>query len=151
MDATDLPTIAGGWLGTYYYKGTQSTNCPVRFEASFTCRAGGLFDGTIQDDSRQLGTANVQGRQLGVTVQFRKGYRKVVPGGRTMHVEYEGAFSEDGHTLSGTWRAVTVCNVPIPWAYGSWEARRAWAAHEEPEAAPETATNQHVMREVALI
>lgn len=151
MSANDLPTIAGGWLGTYYYRGMQIANAPVRFEASFSISGAGRFDGTIQDDSRQLGTADVRGMQLGRSVRFSKAYQRVVPGGRTIRVEYEGAFSDNDEVLSGTWRAVTVCNVPIPGAHGTWEARRAWIANEEPEAVPESESNRHVMREVALI
>lgn len=151
MATEDLPTIAGGWLGTYYYRGTQMANAPVRFEASFSVSGAGQFAGTIQDDSRTLGTADVRGLQLGRAVRFSKAYQRVVPGGRTIRVEYEGAFSDNDKALSGTWRAVTVCNVPIPWAHGTWEARRRWLEEEEPEALHDSDTNRHVMREVALI
>lgn len=150
MSANDTPNIAGGWLGTYYYRGAQSTNSPMRFEASFAVGMSGQFDGTIQDDSRLLGRANVRGVQLGRTVRFSKAYQKVVPGGRTLRVEYEGAFADNGHAIAGTWRAMTICNVPLPWAHGTWEARRAWMAEEEPEAVPEKQSNEHVMREAAL-
>ena len=134
MSTEALPSIAGGWLGTYYYLGTQRTNQPARFEASFEGGAAGQFAGTILDDSRLLGMADVRGHQIGLIVRFSKVYQKVIPGGRTMRVEYEGSFSEDGRVMCGRWRITGPYGLPIPGAYGTWEAHRAWVAEEEPEA-----------------
>lgn len=143
----EYPNIAGGWLGTYYYLGTRADNPRVRFEATFLAGAGGQFGGTIHDDAWLLGVASVAGIQRGLSVCFTKAYQNAVPGGRTMRVEYEGTLSENGQVISGRWRITGPRHIPLPWSYGTWEARRAWTVEAEPAATPET--NKHVMREVA--
>src|SRR5579862_3125999 len=134
MSMRETFNIAGGWLGTYYYRGTLRISPPVRFEAAFTVDSNGSFGGTILDDSRLLGMADVRGIQSGLSVRFSKTYHKRIVGGRTFLAEYEGALSDDGHVLSGRWRAIGPYGMPVPGAHGTWEAHRAWHSEEEPEA-----------------
>jgi hypothetical protein len=144
--------IAGGWLGTYYYLGGNRWDNPrVRFEASFTSGLAGQFEGTILDADRLLGAANVCGSQHGLSVRFSKAYRSAIPGGRTLRVEYRGTFSEDGQLIRGDWQITGPWGIPVIYSYGTWEARRAWYAEEEPEAVPESESNKHVTREVILV
>ncbi|HEX5324743.1 MAG TPA: hypothetical protein VFW40_13220 [Capsulimonadaceae bacterium] len=152
MSIDEAPNIAGGWLGTYYYIGGNRPDNPrVRFEASFTSSPSGQFEGTILDAHRLLGAANVYGNQHGLSVRFTKAYRSAIPGGRTMRVEYRGTLSEDGQLVRGEWKITGPCHIPLPWSYGTWEARRAWHSEEEPEAVADSESNKHVMREVALV
>jgi hypothetical protein len=117
-------SIAGGWLGTYAYQGP-----PTRFEATFTPALGeGRFSGTILDDGR-LGEANATGSQTGREVRFVKLYLR--PG--MAPVAYQGTLSEDGRTLTGTWRIGAD-------AQGIWDAHRLWS---------EAADNQTILEEAA--
>ena len=130
-------SVAGGWLGTYEYRGLQAWHPPVRFEATFTLRGSqGRFTGTILDDG-PLGEAGVNGSQHGLYVSFTKVYLR--PGheeGATCPIEYEGTLSEDGRSLTGVWqlkhpargrRTVRV--------HGACEAHGLWSETAEAEAA----------------
>jgi hypothetical protein len=145
MSSQDSPSIAGGWLGTYYYGGAQAWQPPCRFEATFApLGSDGRFTGTILDDG-PLGVANATGRQTGRNVDFTKVY--VGPGGGASGlapIEYEGTLSEDGRSVSGTWRIVSPGpgRGRRPQGHGTWEARRRWAEAAEPEAHPEEAGAQ---------
>lgn len=113
-----MESIAGGWLGTYAY-GVGDSRPPVRFEATFQSQGDG-FTGRILDDG-ELGEAQVEGGvQTGAQVAFVKRYqqrrRDVAP------VHYQGALSEDGMALTGTW-ILTAGGYRLA---GSWEARRLW-------------------------
>lgn len=71
MDGGADLSVAGGWLGTYFYSGRLSRQEPVRFEATFTVRSDGSFMGKILDDS-DLGEAGVSGTQSALIVKFTK-------------------------------------------------------------------------------
>jgi hypothetical protein len=117
-------TIAGGWLGTYYYDTVAERE---RFEASFiTVGSQGDFRGQILDDG-PLGEANVEGVQVGVFVTFTKVYVKPPADHATAPVYYEGEMSEDGKRIVGTWRIVEGHST------GTWEARRLWFEEVEEE------------------
>ncbi len=139
--STQDTSIAGGWLGTYEYRGAQAWQPPVRFEATFTLRgSGGRFAGTILDDC-PLGEAGVSGAQHGLFVRFTKVYLRPDPAGGTAPVEYEGTLSEDGRFLTGVWR------LKIPHRgrraerlHGAWEAHRLWSETADAEARPESAS-----------
>ena len=139
-------TISGGWLGTYAYKGVLRRKPPVRFEATLAAPSesgrltGGIvFTGSILDDGG-LGEADVRGEQSGLGVRFSKVYRTH----KGSPVSYEGTLSEDGTTMSGTWRIGST-------ASGVWDARRAWSdsgasAAEETEEEYETPRVREVVR-----
>ena len=113
---SEAHTISGGWLGTYAYQGADRAQSAVRFEATITAPAGdGRFAGSILDDGR-LGEADISGEQSGLRLRFTKTYRN--PG--IALISYEGTLTEDGQTMTGTWRISRT-------AYGVWDARRAWS------------------------
>jgi hypothetical protein len=133
-------TIAGGWLGTYYYGNTVQT--PERFEATFsTPGREGNFGGRILDDG-VLGEANViEGVQSGREIAFIKIYVRPPAGHETAPVYYEGTMSEDGKLLTGTWMLhFSSRRNRTSTLRGTWEARRLWTEvaeeirDEEPEA-----------------
>src|SRR5689334_10024354 len=127
MSSQDLPSIAGGWLGTYYYRVAHAWQPPCRFEATLSpLRSDGRFTGTILDDG-PLGIADVTGTQTGRRVDFTKVYAG--PGGgarRLAPIDYEGTLSEDGRSVSGTWRieAPAPGQSRRPEVHGTWEAHR---------------------------
>jgi hypothetical protein len=122
-------SIAGGWLGTYYY---DSYSEPTRFEASFSAMGRDWrFGGRILDDG-PLGDANaINGAQTGQKVSFVKVYVRPPGGHITVPVYYEGQLSEDGKTMSGTWRLSLSTT-------GTWEARRLWFEEAEEAMQPES-------------
>ena len=134
-------SVAGGWLGTYYYDRKAATE-PARFEATFSAMARtGRFDGKILDDSA-LGEARaLEGQQSGDSVSFAKVYIKPPRGHAVAPVQYEGTLSEDGKRITGTWRLEY--NHPTKRRAvrmnGTWEARRLWYDLQEEisEATPE--------------
>lgn len=135
MSAREPVSVSGGWLGTYAYKGAHSWQPPVRFEASFIAIDGGnQFKGTILDDSR-LGMADVTGNQDGLRVRFTKVYLAPPPAGHeTAPVEYEGALSEDGRQISGTWLLVVARpGGRTSRVRGVWDAHRMWSEAAAPE------------------
>jgi hypothetical protein len=140
MNSQDAPSITGGWLGTYYYVGAHAWQPACRFEATFApLRSDGRFSGTILDDG-PLGIANASGTQTGRHVGFTKVY--VAPGGGARGlapIDYEGTLSEDGRSVSGTWRIESAPSGQSrrPEVHGTWEAHRRWAEAAEPEAHPE--------------
>ena len=117
----EFHSISGGWLGTYAYEGRQAKWPPVRFEASFTEVAGGQITASILDDC-QLGEASATGSRQGLSVRFTKTYNS--PPRPTSSVEYAGRISEDGMTMTGTWR-ITQLGLRVS---GVWDARRIWSA-----------------------
>ena len=135
MNETNNHSVAGGWLGTYYYRGLQAGMPPVRFEAAFQTAAEGKFAGTILDDGVG-GEARATGVQTGLEVAFTKVYlarRRSY----AQPVEYEGALSGDGKTMRGTWWIRE--SRGFAEARGVWEARRLWSveSREEQEVAAE--------------
>src|SRR5207245_357831 len=83
----DSQSIAGGWLGTYSYRGGRASPC--RFEATFSRPdSDGRFSGNILDDG-PLGAAAVTGVQKGRQVRFTKSYlRPSLGSGGAQPVEY---------------------------------------------------------------
>jgi hypothetical protein len=130
--------VAGGWLGTYHYKGRFAPPC--RFEMTLralTGEAPGRFTGTILDDG-PLGEAAVEkGAQDGRHVRFTKVYRSANAHYGVVPIHYVGTLSEDGKRLSGTWKMTTLVGPSGRRVSdtGSWEARRLWG--EQAEAASE--------------
>jgi hypothetical protein len=131
MSTIDDATIAGGWLGTYVYKGLLQANPPVRFEARFIMSGSGegQFSGTILDDCN-LGEATVDGVVSGRSVKFTKTYATAKA--RSGQIEYQGLLSDDGNQMTGTWHMGKLGN-------GVWEARRSWQEDRKPEAVLESA------------
>lgn len=128
------PSVAGGWLGTYYYDKTGAGQ-PVRFEATLqSASTEGSFTGTILDDSQE-GEAGVSGYQSGLRVKFTKVYMGAAPAARdTGPVEYDGAIEPDGKEMKGTWRLIA---GPVEMR-GGWEARRAWSSEQTEIQVPES-------------
>ncbi|MBV9850755.1 MAG: hypothetical protein JO250_13865 [Armatimonadetes bacterium] len=129
MNDTNNHSVAGGWLGTYHYRGLLAGVPPVRFEAAFRVAAEGKFSGTILDDG-----GGCEARATGIQTGSQVAFTKVYVGRRRSYalpVEYEGALAGDGKTMRGTWR--------IGEARGVWEARRLWSEESrgEQEAAEE--------------
>jgi hypothetical protein len=131
-------SITGGWLGTHYYRTGRQP--PVRFEATFTSSGGGgSFEGTILDDG-YLGEAIVShGLQTGRIVRFRKTYRRSAVVGRSVvaPVHYLGTLSEDGDSVSGTWKMTFRHHDKLIRGTGRWEARRLWGGGSGEEAVVE--------------
>ena len=148
MASGEIGSVTGGWLGTYAYQGRYSWQPPMRFEATFTPVEDG-FRGTILDDG-DLGIADVVGSQSGRQVRFTKTYRVSNTGGAdTAPVEYEGALSEDGRNLTGTWMiAARGAGRRVTRIRGVWDAHRLWGeeAEAEPESVPEAIGRELVMR-----
>lgn len=137
--AATAHSVAGGWLGTYYYRGREANQPPCRFEATFREMAErDRFDGTILDDG-PLGEADVdKGLQQGRHVRFTKVYREGDLRTGIAPVRYVGTLSEDGKLMHGTW-SLAVLRGPTGrrvTASGVWEARRLWSAAEEGTAEP---------------
>ena len=132
---SETHSVAGGWLGTYTYRGTQRTAPPVRFEATLAAGDAGRFSGTILDDGKG-GEARVDGTQDNNRVRFTKIYARRV-GGYAHPVEYDGTLSDDGRTMKGTWHTNNTLT-------GAWEARRLWSAEGEQETLtePEAVTRE---------
>ena len=132
--AADDPSIAGGWLGTYYRNSYQP---PVRFEATFILREPeGAFGGTILDDG-PLGEAVVlRAVQSGRHVRFTKSYRHRPPERATGPIRYLGTLSEDGLRVFGTWELTIRRGGAGDGArvVGRWDARRLWGEGAASEA-----------------
>ena len=104
-------SIAGGWLGTYYY--AARTILPVRFEASFTRQTGGeaggennteRFGGSIVDDEGGHDYAAVsRGIQQGTFVRFVKTYTPAdARGCSRWHMS--ARCRRTGATITGHWK-----------------------------------------------
>jgi hypothetical protein len=146
MNRNEDLSIAGGWLGTYYYRGSQAWQEPTRFEASFVQKAdGGQFSGTILDDG-PLGEANVSGTQTGRVVEFTKVYNLQHPFYETAPIVYEGTMAEDGLTITGVWAIRSRSSMlRRSRVHGVWEAHRLWSAEEEAQS-PEIEENLSLAR-----
>jgi hypothetical protein len=108
-------SLAGGWQGTYVYVDDPCHSPPVRFEATWTMQGdGGRFTGPVLDDG-PLGQSETDGMQTGRQVAFTKVYVDQ-SSSYTHPIAYEGTLSEDGMTVTGTWRLSTLS--------GTWDARR---------------------------
>ena len=129
---SDVKSVAGGWLGTFYY--ANRTLLPVRFEATFARlseKGDGAerFNGSIMDDDGGHGDAQVsQGVQQGTFVRFVKTYTPPMPG--LFPVHYVGTLSAEGRLLTGHWKITLVQNrhARAREITGTWEARRRWTA-----------------------
>lgn len=128
-------SVAGGWLGAYYFE--SRTRTPVRFEATFARMTseegnGERFSGSILDDEGGSGSAVVlHGVQQGSFVRFVKVPNPPAPG--LFPANYVGTLSEDGRVITGHWK-VTLSETRRGRAreiVGTWEARRLWHADSE--------------------
>ena len=130
MDGGAEMSVAGGWLGTYYYGGRLSWQEPVRFEASFDARSDGSFTGKILDDS-DLGEAGVSGSQSALIVKFTKEYYRPPMWSDTAPIDYHGVLSEDGKKITGRWTmSVRRGKQRTSRLSGEGEARRMWHVDE---------------------
>jgi hypothetical protein len=92
--STNKNSVSGSWLGNYYY---ESSAQPFGFEAVFV-DMNGRVEGSILDDGK-LGEARVIGSFANPYLKFTKKY-----GNAALNiVNYEGAVSDEGKKLSGTW------------------------------------------------
>ncbi len=87
-------SIAGSWMGQYYYLGQQSGSA---FEVVFV-EIGSRVEGSVLDNCK-LGEALVSGTFTYPNLQFIKTYIGV----RIDPVEYRGTMNEDGTVISGNW------------------------------------------------
>lgn len=137
------PSVAGGWLGTYYYDSRLSL--PVQFEATFTRDSGAegdgeRFGGKILDDANGNGEAVIgHGIQQVRFVRFVKTYLQAAPG--RYPVSYVGTLSESGLLLNGHWKLSLSATrrARAREVTGTWEARRIWHADESDTAEDEGA------------
>jgi hypothetical protein len=126
-----IHSIAGEWRGHYEYYGAADRGCG--FNAFFRENSGRI-EGTIVDDF-QPGKAQLTGSFMFPSVLFTKVY--VNPGeyieieeqsnqtfmyfsDSSNPVEYEGAMTEDGKTMSGKWSI----NSDLGLTEGTWTAYR---------------------------
>ncbi len=136
MSSETSQSVAGGWLGAYYFE--SRTRTPVRFEASFVRLpdpegdGGGRFGGSLLDDEGGSGSAVVShGVQQGSFVRFIKVPNPPAPG--LFPANYVGTLSEDGRVLTGHWK-ITLSETRRGRAreiVGTWEARRLWHAGDD--------------------
>ena len=120
----DIPSIAGSWLGTYYYD--WPGHDPCAFEANFSLSGDeGAFGGRILDDG-PLGESNIEGTQTDAAIQFVKVYIDPPRDSHTSPIHCEGTLSEDGNQITGTWKIPPPPDDPRrDFALtGTWEARR---------------------------
>lgn len=113
---SDYPhSIAGDWQGTSISGGPDAQASPVRFAVTWTTTGGqGRFTGTLRDDTGR-GEATTDGMQSGHQIAFTKVYATNAES--YLHpTAYEGALSDDGLTVQGTWRMGNMA--------GTWEASR---------------------------
>ena len=147
MSNESAQSVAGGWLGAYYYE--SRTRTPVRFEATFIRLTGGeigmeRFGGSILDDEGGNGSADVShGVQQGTFVRFVKIHTP--PASGLFPVHYVGTLSEDGRILTGHWKMTMSENrrARAREIVGTWEARRLWH-----EAMSETTQEESSEREL---
>jgi hypothetical protein len=94
MTADHNHSIAGSWMGQYFYLGQQSGSA---FEVVFV-EIGSRVEGSVLDNCK-LGEALVSGTFTYPSLQFIKYTLSV----RIDPVEYRGTMNEDGTVLSGNW------------------------------------------------
>ncbi len=146
------PSVAGGWLGAYYYE--SRVRMPVRFEATFARSNGGegggeRFGGTILDDEGGGEAAEVSlGVQQGTFIRFVKIYSPPAPG--VFPVHYVGTLSSDGRLMTGHWKIMLgeSRRARAREIVGTWEARRSWSPAED-ETGGENAAGQEAGQELA--
>ncbi|MBC7805881.1 MAG: hypothetical protein H7145_06995 [Akkermansiaceae bacterium] len=135
MSSESSHSVAGGWLGAYYYE--SRTRTPVRFEATFARLtgeqgSGERFGGSILDDEGGSGSAVVShGVQQENFVRFVKVPNPPAPG--LFPANYVGTLSEDGRVITGHWK-ITLGESRRGRAreiVGTWEARRLWHASDD--------------------
>lgn len=102
--------VQGSWRGYYTYSSVPSRQ--FGFEAVLLQGAAGAVEGNILDSGR-LGEARVFGSFGYPSLKFTKVYDNKAKA----PVHYNGAMSEDGNTLSGTWLITSRSN-------GSWVMSR---------------------------
>ncbi|MBC8135056.1 MAG: hypothetical protein H8F28_04110 [Fibrella sp.] len=150
MSSESSHSVAGGWLGAYYFE--SRTRTPVRFEASFARLTdaegnGERFGGSILDDEGGSGSAVVShGVQQGNFVRFVKVPNPPAPG--LFPANYVGTLSEDGRVITGHWK-ITLGESRRSRAreiVGTWEARRLWHADES-----ETGQEAEAERELTTV
>ncbi|NMF60335.1 hypothetical protein [Pseudanabaena yagii] len=104
-----MANISGSWLGTYWQQGNQT-----RFEATFV-QNGNTIYGNILDDGH-LGEATIHGEVIGRHISFVKSYRG--NNKKLAAVNYNGAITEDGNSMSGKWDFFGM------FGFEEWEAHR---------------------------
>ncbi|HEY1725338.1 MAG TPA: caspase family protein [Steroidobacteraceae bacterium] len=112
----------GQWSGSYNY-GNGSNNRAVQFAMVLKADGARVFGRILEPNTfggnvKQL-NANLQGSLQGGTVNFTKTYDG--SGGYSQSVQYSGALSRDGSSISGTWELRSGNQV----SRGNWEAHRA--------------------------
>lgn len=100
--------VTGTWLGNYYY---ASVGNATGFEAALV-QSGNAVEGSILDDGA-LGEAHLTGTCTAGELTFCKIYNSKARD----PVYYRGVLSEDGKSITGTWRI----NKTV---HGSWKAWR---------------------------
>jgi len=143
-------SIAGGWLGAYYYD--SRIHLPVRFEATFVrLRTTDSvlepeierFAGTIMDDENGNGSAIItHGVQQGTFVRFTKVFTPPAPG--LFPMLYVGTLSEDKRKITGHWKISVSANrrTRAREITGTWEARRLWHSDVDDTTIAEGATEE---------
>ena len=130
MTKTNLD-VSGTWMGNYYY---SSLSQGSGFEAVFA-QQGTAVEGSILDDG-YLGEAHLTGSCVSGELSFCKIYNSKARD----PVHYQGQLSEDGKSVSGTWRINATC-------HGFWKAWRL-----DDEQLPDTLeTDEEVDREKELV
>jgi hypothetical protein len=114
---TSQNNVTGSWLGNYYYSSVSSA---TGFEAVFA-QSGTAIEGSILDDGA-LGEAHLTGSCASGELTFCKIYNSKARD----PVYYRGVLSEDGKSITGTWRINAQVN-------GAWKAWR-----QDDEQLPET-------------
>ena len=105
---TSANDVSGSWWGNYYYSGLNQSS---GFEAVFV-QSGTAVEGSILDDN-SLGEAHLTGSFGSGELSFCKIYNSAARD----PVYYRGTVSEDGKSITGTWRISAAVN-------GAWKAWR---------------------------
>jgi len=95
--------IATRWSGIYYYGDGRSNSFTLDLQVSGSSISGRTSEpATFGDGSSSTLYANIFGSVSGSSISFTKTYDGT--GGVSHSVQYAGAISADGASMSGTWR-----------------------------------------------
>jgi len=128
-----MRNIDGFWYGAYHYTDARLAGIPlsasanpVAFRAQFIVDRDGKVTGTIADEMGYDFPASLDGEFDGTALRFTKRYFSgTAPTGASARpIVYQGALSEDGTTLSGTWRIRGWFLILPVSTSGIWEAQR---------------------------
>jgi len=128
-----MGNIEGFWYGVYHYTEARLAGIPlsfrqnpVAFRVQFVVDQAGTVTGTVADEMAYDLPAQLDGTFDGSALRFIKRYLNDIgpTGARARPITYNGALSDDGTTLSGTWSIRGWFGFLPVTTSGTWEAQR---------------------------